>query len=316
MGDSLNGDILRTWKAAAHSSHIRVPGDFLFSEGPDGLTMTFRSEEGMGLGGSPRNMQDDSGAFEGWALALYVHYLNRGGTVSLDIPEDAPPDAEDLYRKFDHYSRFLYRVLRFSQYPWFRLSSRLRERVGAFDAFLKSYDFTNHVPSGSAVGRKQGESHVEGRFADAASREGAWLLQELGAGEIYRQLPVGLYRGRDPVFPGGRAAIDLWTLSDGVVTVLELKTGGNKGVGVLSELFFYTNYVYDMFVEKGNRFHPDAGGGDRGYQALQSASGVRGCLLLDKASRHPLITDSILEELNRGAITYGCLEYELTAAPQ
>lgn len=321
MDKALRRMILDKWKNVCISS-IKLPSGFLFSEENGVLTMTFRSKRGMGLGDNPYNIQDDAAAFEGWALALYVHYLNRSRSVCLDIPENLPQDSEDLYMKFNHYSRFLYRVLRFSQHysHWFCPSDRLRERAEGFGAFLEKYNFTNNPPSGSVQGKKKPEGLVESRFVNRESKECSWLLQKLGADEVFRQLPVGLFRNtasnENRIFPGGSAAIDLWTLSDGILTVLELKTDGNVEIGVLTELFFYTNYICDMFVKQDNNFHPNTRRGDRGYKALLSDSlkKVHGCLLLDEKSRHPLITDTMLSELSQGAIPYDCLIYQLDTA--
>lgn len=315
MDKILRNKIAEKLREKTRNPQVALPDGLFFSEESGILTMTFRSKSGMGLGGTPCNMQEDSAAFEGWALALYVHYLDRSGNICLEIPEDVPPASDALYMEYRHYSRFLYRVLRFSQYPWFHPSDRLRERADDFRGFLERYTFTNNVPSGPAGEKETLESIIEDYF----SRDDA-LKKRLNANEIFRQLPVGLFRGNvareNRVFTGGASAIDLWTVSGDFLTVLELKAGGNKKMGALTELFFYANYVCDMFVKQDNRFHPNTQCGGRGYQALLSSSPkeVHAYLLLDKESLHPLITPAVLEELNWAPITYGCLMYRMDAA--
>lgn len=322
MDKPLRRRILTAWKDACGPG-VRLPGGFRFSGEGDALTMAFRTAEGLGLGDAPCNMQEDAAAFEGWALALYVHCLHGAGTVRLEGPEGLLTDAEALYTEYPHYSRFLYRALRFSQVcgRWFRLSGGLRARAERFGGFLERGVFTNNLPSGPAGVKGTLESAVESRFAETGSP----LAARLGCGALYRQLPVGLFRGsvaaKNRIFTGGTSAIDLWGLSGDTLTVLELKAE-NKMVGAVTELFFYANYVYDLFVKPGGGFRPNPGHGARGYDALRTASEagtlkrVRGCLLLDQESCHPLVTAALLKELDRGPVTYGCIRYRADASAE
>lgn len=150
MDKAPRGSILKKWKTACKSNAtgIKLPKGFLFSEENGVLTMTFQTKRGFGLDRSPCNMQENGAAFEGWALAVYVHYLDRKGRVCLDIPENLPEPDESLYTKYPHFSRFLYRAIRFSeQYPWFQLSGRLEALTKAFERFLNRYHFTNNLPT-------------------------------------------------------------------------------------------------------------------------------------------------------------------------
>lgn len=327
MDKELRGSILKKWKTACKSNAtgIKLPKGFLFSEENGVLTMTFQTKRGFGLDRSPCNMQENGAAFEGWALAVYVHYLDRKGRVCLDIPENLPEPDESLYTKYPHFSRFLYRAIRFSeQYPWFQLSGRLEALTKAFERFLNRYHFTNNLPTRPAGVKGKLESVMESRFAG----EDSPLRKVLGGGRIYRQLPVGLFKEtvaeKNHVFTGRTSAVDLWTISGSTLTVVELKAK-NKMTGAVTELFFYANYAYDLFVSQSHTFVKNenlnmpkrAVPEDRGYGALLSASlnQVRGYLLLDPESCHPLINGGVLDELNQGRkspqITYGCLKYEL-----
>lgn len=115
-------------------SQVELPKGFLFEKAASGICMRFQSEDGMGLGDTKKNMQEDAAAFEAWALAIYVHCLHGKGKVCLEIPDGVSWDLNDLY-KYPHYSRFLYRVLRFSeQHPWLDISAskRLGKLAGNF----------------------------------------------------------------------------------------------------------------------------------------------------------------------------------------
>ena len=325
MNKELRDKIQNQLKTSCGNSRITLPKGFLFSEKGDTLTITFQSKRGFGWDKKPCNMQEDSGAFEGWAAVLYVHYLKGRGQICLDIRrEDVPPQEEALYTKFPHYSRFLYRVLRFSrQYDWFHISSLLEELVNHFQRYLSHNTFTNNLPQGEAGMKESLENVIESRFAkeDAALLKG--MLKSTGVGEIYRQLPVGLFKNavckENRVFTGQKSAIDLWTTDGETLTVIELKTK-NKMIGAVTELFFYANYAYDLFVDQDNTFHKNPGHGERGYDMLSdSIHKVRGCLLLDEGSCHPLVDSGVLKALNGTRhchLTYDLLVYHLEMALQ
>lgn len=314
-------NILAALKRACGPS-VLLPRGFLFSEDDSVLTMTFRSKHSIGLGSSPRNMQQDAAAFEGWAVVLYVHYLGGQGSICLDVQEDLPQPDDSLYTTYHHYSRFLYRALRFSrQYPWFQLSQSLERQVEAFQHYLGRHTFKNNLPGKEAGVKGKLESAVESRFA--SEEEDAPLLRSMlghtAGGGIFRQLPVGLFQDfvakENRVFTGGTSAIDLWTVEGDTLTVLELKAD-NKMVGAVTELFFYANYAYDMFVSTDGPFQKSDGGRERGYDTLLRGGlrRVRGCLLLDEESCHPLIDDAVIAALNQTShpgITYDRLIYHL-----
>lgn len=169
--------------------------------------------------------------------------------------------------------------------------------------------------------------------------------------KIFRQLPVGLFKCQKPdpdkelfskpkiklekkvdkeqflksiknldnrFFTGGKSAIDLWTIVDETIVILELKSNNNM-VGIITELMFYADYMYDMYIEKNNRFTPFSANeviqSRRGYNYLVDKNPpftkVQAFMLTDKL--HPLITDKVIEEMNAGkpGIRYDSLKYIL-----
>ena len=49
------------------------------------------------------------------------------------------------------------------------------------------------------------------------------------------------------VFTGGTSAADFWAVDRGTINVYELKVN-NPMVGIITEIFFYSNYVHDVFI--------------------------------------------------------------------
>lgn len=342
--EKLREKIVSKWRERTGSTHINFPGGILLKEEADEkkVTMVFSEMKWF----YSANMREDSAAFEAWALAIYTDYLDEAGNVCLDIRSE---DLEEIkkkeimvkyqkeksciYTKERHYSRFLYRALRFSeQYgAWFSLSERLGELVSGFASYLEEHKFTNHSPGAEASDSDESteeEAIIERIFSDDVPGEPEPLLKEcLSVDRIHRQLPVGLYEISDdsgcrkdmeekPVFPGGKAAIDLWATDGEALKVLELKAESKSNkVAAVTELFFYSNYAYDMFIRKDNNFLQQKGASNaRGYGELSdSLSHVEGYLLLDRESHHPLMGKKVLNALNHGAndaITYASLTYE------
>lgn len=141
---------------------------------------------------------------------------------------------------------------------------------------------------------------------------------------LFRQLPVGLFKGKkeakNSLFTGGKSAIDLWAIDEEQIAIFEIKTR-NKMVGIISELFFYSNYVNDVFV-KDNRitfykgYNLDTDIDIRGYNLLNQNNKNRliaAYFLTD--ALHPLINKQVIDLLNESKekkIKYGSISYNFT----
>lgn len=286
------------------------------------------------------NMQTDANAFEAWAIALYIA-LNEVGKIILDVDGEFVPME---YEQNGHWGRFLYRALRFSeQYEWFILAEKVKFQVEKFKVYLDSHIFTNNLPEGDA-GIKEthnNENVVEAMFADDV--EIRKMFDFFVDNPVYRQLPVGLFRVEGVfeerrtykyskgtmVFTGGKSAIDLWTWNEDKFEVIELKTK-NKMAGIITEIFFYTNYMYDFLV-RGEKFvlnkfedlskQENGRGYDNIYKMWEEKGfkKIQGIMLADEYHRL-LNHKKVLEVLNNsnlaGGIEYVKAEYkyELTIA--
>lgn len=319
-------EIVETLQKILNNQHLNLPPDIGFTAQEGTLTMELTSAA-IGLGKTPKNMQKNPAAFEGWALALYAHLPNSEETMIIlkaPIPESVPSDME-----LGHYNRFLYRALRFSEqfHSWFRLSPELSGAVAQLKAELDSDKFFNNFPEAEAGKKEALENKVEARLAgdndllrSIASAAGCTI----GGNPIFRQLSVGLFRDRKAnnthFFPGKNSAIDLWTECGDTISIFELKAQ-NKEVGMVTELYFYANYVYDMFCRGGcPNFLPSISSAPhRGYGALLDSNGeknherVQAFFLYDDNHIHPLISEKVVNILNQGSeqIQYARLSYEL-----
>lgn len=278
------------------------------------------------------NMQEGPAAFEAWALLIHTHC---GLCVQLDVIEDARPLAPPYH---SHYGRFLYRAMKFSeQYSdWFSLTDPLKACVNAFQVWLYGKNFCNNYPTKKPKAGTSLEYQVEMAFAEckygrekltSLSAQSGTLLEK---GSIYHQLPVGLFEGEkrqeNSVFTYGKSAIDLWGLTADGIAIYELKAR-NRMVGILTELMFYANYMYDLYVSR-NTMQPmpaeDQKGRKitdtgilRGYNSLYDGycngrfTTIHAAMLTDEL--HPLITPDVIELMNTGhsSIRYYDLRYAL-----
>jgi hypothetical protein len=295
-------------------------------------------------------MQNDDAAFESWALLLYAHYAKeKNYKIELDLTDTAYKNIMKAYQKNNpyqytnnrrHYNRFLYRALRFSQQykAWFTLSKELTPYVNAFAAYLSNstIGFSNNSPNEEKPGKNQfaadkiNENAVEDVFADLnwQHHQGAAFCRKYG-GTIYRQLPVGLFEGnkasrKKAIFTGQKSAIDLWSCNGTELNVFELKYN-NKMIGILTELFFYSNFMRDMFC-RGSAINFNCQKSPnskrfRGYEHLEKASftKVNGYMLYDRGYLHQAITDKVLNVMNKAdfsdasgfTIAYSKIEYKI-----
>lgn len=290
------------------------------------------------------NMQDNEACFEGWACVLRTHYDAKDPYgIELCLDEEAMKlaanyaEVSNNFGLRGHYYRFLYRALRFrEQYAWFGIEKNLKKHVDAFGAYLCSgQTFTNNYPEGEKelkVDEQDGysENAIEDLFADFRWQEGCNFTSCFGE-NLHRQLPVGMFQGvkggDTAIFTGKKSAIDLWSVKGNTINVFELKYE-NKMVGIITEAFFYCNYMRDMYclgedihfckhkldlrriknLKKYRGYHLLS---ERGYEC------VNGYLLYDYDNLHQTITKEVVEVLNQGVfaggapIHYGAVKYEV-----
>lgn len=171
------------------------------------------------------------------------------------------------------------------------------------------------------------EGYIEKRFCADDSR-GKSILKVSGKNVVMnRQLPVGLFKDKksveNSIFTGKKSAIDFWLLDGNEFNIYELKAK-NKMVGILTEIFFYSNYVRDVYWHKKLQKEscnvrlesPETT--NRDYDKLCSISNgiskITGWLLADEF--HPLITEDVINIMNdngiKSELQYDKKQYDLT----
>lgn len=221
---------------------------------PPKLVMTL-TQEAAGFS-NPINMQDTRACFEAWCLIIKAKTSNSGLKIELDVDGITVASYPGGKPANGHLGRFLYRILKFSeQYKWFRLSHDLNKIKEKFKNYLDSTSFKTNAPLKEAeddldkLSNKGLESYVEQLLVDDNNQKEILKLSSASA-IVGRQLPVGLYednKDNKEVCIGGTAAADFWAVDGDTIKVYELKSN-NPMVGIITEIFFYTNYVYDVFI--------------------------------------------------------------------
>lgn len=326
-------EILRAFKTKTNGSGATLPENLNFRQNRENeVTIEFQDVTQMGItiNGKYKNMQHDEACFEGWAAAIYTYYSEKNGKICLKASDEIEKEDYSFEKIHSnrHFARFLYRALRFSQqYEWFDLDTNLHQAVNDFNIFITKHILSNKFFSTKSDSKSRLESQVEGEFASGGKRtdELKKKLKEKGIDckQINRQLPTGLSLYEADFFPSGTSAIDLWTISQKTFCPIELKSKRHK-LEQITEIFFYSNFSYDMFI-RGNNENIKTGfklntnpTNAELYKVLifpeQKMENVKGFLLLDKESMHPLVTNEVISVLNKSNnpnITYDIIEYEL-----
>lgn len=326
---SKNINILKTLKVGLK----KFPRDILLNyDKPPKLVMTL-TQEAAGFY-NPINMQDNRACFEAWCLIIKAQTSNPGLKIELDLLDEGGITAA-IYPGGQpangHLGRFLYRILKFSeQYKhWFKLSHRLEVLKDNFKNYLNTPGgFVTSAPSDEPkkdIAKYNLESYIEYLFCDSISAQKDILKLPIGT-TIDRQLPVSLFESTKSsttgVFTGGKSAIDFWALNEDTINVYELKSK-NPMVGIITEIFFYSNYVHDVFIRKNlnhGRGHVTLNK-DVTYRSYNKINGkqVKGIMLsnsdgwhpsLDKSTRR-IITDIMNTNGTAGIIQYVFFEYQL-----
>jgi hypothetical protein len=224
------------------------------------LVMTL-TKEAAGFS-NPINMQDTRACFEAWCLIIKAKTEEQKKEpkleIVLDVKDITVADYDGKLPKNGHWGRFLYRILKFSeQYKkWFKLSHDLEEIKEKFKNYLDSNKFVTSAPDKEPkedIANYNLESYVEYLFCDSISAQKD-ILNLPSRTTIDRQLPVSLFEGTKPsttnvVFTRGKSAVDFWAVDGDTINVYELKSD-NPMVGIITEIFFYSNYVHDVFISK------------------------------------------------------------------
>ena len=203
------------------------------------------------------NMQDTRACFEAWCLIIKAKTSNPGLKIELDVDGITIASYPGGKPANGHLGRFLYRILKFSeQYKkWFNLSEKLENIKDKFKTYLDSHTFVTSAPDDEASDnlddlKNNLESYIEYVFWDSYRVQRDILKLDRGA-IVGRQLPVSLFdvtkSKKTGVFTFGKSAVDFWALDRDTINVYELKVN-NPMVGIITEIFFYSNYVHDVFI--------------------------------------------------------------------
>ena len=304
--------IAKVPKARSGRSHaIKLPKyiSFTIETSTRTLHLYIQKQEGtcegkkVILNATCNNMQSDNAAFEGWAICLKAWLPEYVENVVLkwDAPDKEDGKSMTLNNK-QHYRRFLYRVLCFSQqYSWFSIDANNKQSVIDFNYELYDLQNNNYSEKPKLKGSVDvlSETSVEyllaTRFADS-------MKECFGLDNIDRQFPVGVKSQGKQFFTGGMSAIDLWGMKDNILTIIELKYNGgktkNKKVGIISELFMYSNIMRDII--SGRIIRPASTPNqneDDFYERHQTFSELKCFMLSDEY--HPLVdNEKVIEVLN------------------
>ena len=216
---------------------LREPSniDFISKDGILTITMT---EKGL-IG----NMQNNESAFEGWAIAIRSILPNVAKKVVISWA------ANSISENNTHYTRFLYRVIKFIEsYNW--AATEFKDDRAAKDYNRINRELEKWVTNFPSKAAEENAVHEEARL----ERQ----LNQILPGYHDHQLPVGLFfeevssKAEHERTPRNGSQIDLWSIQDDTFTVYELKKEDNRKVGIISELMFYVNVIKDLTEGKIN----------------------------------------------------------------
>lgn len=289
------------------SSRIGLPTCYNYLICEDTLYLTIFNPES--------NMQNDKGAFDSWALAIY-RWIPEIKKIILIW-------GEPENNKNSNYQRFLYRIKKSTEiYKWLEvyedcehlLKSLSIEDQGLYVSTLPSQEASENSKDIEAIRELMFSKDFNVKLAEISGMDNA---------NIYRQLPVGIYKEKkataNEIFPGRGATIDLWGLNESKkeLHLFELKAN-NKPMGIYSQLFFYSMIQYDLMNGVFETDNPN-NSNFRGYKYLtdfgyKNFNSIKAHFLVDEL--HPLIDSVMIDTINQSLklagknITFDIIKYE------
>jgi len=181
-------------------------------------------------------MQKEEGAFESWAIVIKFYLKDIIDTITIDWENIS--ENNNL-----HFNRFVYRLKKFidTYNEWVLCSKSIPP--------IYSNLVCNYPDKSEAANKNEFKEGDEG-----------WLEDEYLANNkdsydsMNRQLPTGIFKDiksdKTHYTPGQNSCIDLWAIKDNIIYIFELKKPDNKRLGIISEIMFYTNLIYDIITNK------------------------------------------------------------------
>ena len=244
--------------------------------------------------GLKANMQDDEASFDSWAIALKYHLREYIETITIDWERDFSNGEDGIL----HYNRFVYRLAKFVQtYSW----AHSAKPIPAIPTTLycnigreKAASIDKHSP--------ESEGWLECKYVMDHSME---------YDVINHQFPVGIFHEKvsrtTHYTTGGKSAIDIWAIKDDCLFIFELKKPGNKELGIISELMFYTNIVDDilshriMYEESKNVEYAvkhDIRGFKKFHEAYEKGTINKIESIFLANNLHPLLSNGLIDFIN------------------
>lgn len=296
--------LLKELRKRCKNDSIKITKGIKFEYDEPSKTLYLTMNSGNGI---KKNMQEDSAAFEGWALAFKANLADYINSIVLDWDEPIIKNKSE----WKHFNRFLYRVDRFENIygNWFKAPKKDR-----WNEQIKTKGWNQLVlnkPGNRTVDEAKeyalsSEHSIESYFTSNDRLKKEIIKYGIELDYIHNQFPVGVFNevanSKKAVFNGGKSAIDLYgeDKKNGSFNIFELKAENNVKIGIVSELFFYTSIIKDAIEGKIQWENPEK---VDGYE-------VNSFFLVPRL--HPLITDAVIKMLNivKG-VTYRKLIYKI-----
>ena len=240
------------------------------------------------------NMQFDEAAFDSWAIALKYHLREYIETITIDWERDFS-NGED---GFLHYNRFVYRLAKFVQtYSW----AHSAKPIPAIPTTL----YCN-------IGRTEAANIEKHSQESEGWLECKYVMDHsMDYDVINHQFPVGIFHGKvsrtTHYTTGQKSAIDIWSIKDDCLSIFELKKPDNYGLGIISELMFYTNILDDilshriMYEESKNVEYAvkhDIRGFKKFHEAYEKGTINKIESIFLANNLHPLLSDGLIDFIN------------------
>lgn len=276
-----------------------LPNGILPSDSADTITLSLSRES------LTSNMQCDSAAFESWAVAIRSCAPDKYIEIATEESDKVMCEWMEISNQTDaalHFRRFIYRLNRFRQnYEWVKVDNKLQKLLDEANDW-KNLVLNYPVSDARPIAYSQ-EAKLEREYISRHS-------------EVNQQLPVGIFLHKKSnttrITPGGKSAIDLWSIDDNILSIYELKADGNNSLGIISELFFYANVMKDLMIDgkiKYDETDKNLNSNDyRGFKKLyrmyreKRCKGIKAIFLC--SSHHRLLTDDLCEKLSTDVLKF------------